>query len=97
MCLTDVMYVHTNESGYLGAAVILYSDVLKKEYERLGENFYIIPSSIHEIIVVPESFGMNRIEMENMLRSINASDVREEEILSDYVYYYMGKEERIIL
>ena len=93
----NCMYVLSNHYRHFGAACMLYSRVLEDIGNQLGEDYYILPSSIHEIIVVPESFGMNRIEMENMLRSINASDVREEEILSDYVYYYMGKEERIIL
>lgn len=97
MELTEVMFVHTNDVNQYGAAVLAYPDTLKQEFECLGENFYIIPSSIHEVIIVPESFGMNRIDMEVMLRTINVGEVREEEVLSDHVYYYIGREEKIIL
>lgn len=97
MELTDIMHVHTNEKGYQGAAILLYSDVLQQEYERLGENFYIIPSSIHEVIIVPESCDMQRPELEALLQEINEKEVRLEEVLSDHVYYYSGKEQKIIL
>ena len=97
MELTEVMFVHTNEENQYGAAVLAYPNTLKQEFERLGENFYIIPSSVHEVIIVPESFGMNRIDMEIMLRTINVGEVREEEVLSDHVYYYIGREDKIIL
>ena len=51
----DFMYVLTNEIRSFGAACILYDELLEDIGKRLGENYYVLPSSVHEVIIVPES------------------------------------------
>ena len=85
--VTEYMYIATNRTHSLGAGVMLYEE-WKKAVAGIGENFFIIPSSIHELILIPESFGMNRQQLEVMVREINATEVAKEEVLSDTVYYY---------
>lgn len=94
--LADTMYVVTNQTRNLGAAVMLYPDTWEKVAALIGEDFYILPSSIHELIVVPESIGMNRLQLENMVEEINHTEVEQEEILSNTVYRYIRKEKRVI-
>ena len=90
------MYVATNEQCSLGAAVMRYPDFREKVRGMIGEGFYILPSSIHEVILVPESFGMEPERMQEMVKEINQIGVAPEEVLSDSVYYFDGEEIRII-
>ena len=81
------MYVISNEMGLHGAASILYDEPLQEVAQLLGEDLYILPSSIHEIIVVPCSMGEPE-HLSEMVKDINAGVVRAEEVLSDNVYVY---------
>ena len=90
------MYVATNEQCSLGAAVMRYPDFREKVRGMIGEGFYILPSSIHEVILVPESFGMEPERMQEMVKEINQTGVAPEEVLSDSVYYFDGEEIRIV-
>ena len=90
------MYVATNEQCSLGAAVMRYPDFREKVWGMIGEGFYILPSSIHEVILVPESFGMEPERMQEMVKEINQIGVAPEEVLSDSVYYSDGEEIRIV-
>ena len=90
------MYVATNEQCSLGAAVMRYPDFRGKVWGMIGEGFYILPSSIHEVILVPESFGMEPERMQEMVKEINQIGVAPEEVLSDSVYYSDGEEIRIV-
>ena len=80
-----------------GAGVIAYSDFGDKAAEILHGDFFILPSSRHEVIVVPAE-GMNPQELEEMVRSINASEVLSaEDILSDHVYHFDVTERKLEL
>lgn len=82
------LYVLTNSLRCFGACCILYDDMLKEIGKELGENYYIIPSSIHEMIIVPESKSPSRDELDEMIVEINETQVSPEEVLSDCAYYY---------
>lgn len=91
---TGFMYVLTNEQRSYGAATILYPGLLEMIGNEWKENFYILPSSIHEVLLVPESKSPGIQEMREAVYSINRTEVSEEEFLSDTVYYYnCGKKE----
>ena len=90
------MYVATNEQCSLGAAVMRYPDFREKVRGMIRGDFYILPSSIHEVILVPESFGLEPARMAEMVKEINQTGVAPEEVLSDSVYYSDGEEIRIV-
>lgn len=90
------MYVATNEQCSLGAAVMRYPDFREKVRGMIRGDFYILPSSIHEVILVPESFGLETERMQEMVKEINQTGVAPEEVLSDSVYYFDGEEIRIV-
>ena len=90
------MYVATNEQCSLGAAVMRYPDFWEKVRGMIRGDFYILPSSIHEVILVPESFGLEPERMQEMVKEINQIGVAPEEVLSDSVYYFDGEEIRIV-
>jgi len=86
--IEDLMFVLTNSLRSFGAACILYDGMLDKISEEIGENFYILPSSIHEMIIVPESNSPSREHLNEMITEVNQTQVDEEEFLSACVYYY---------
>lgn len=63
----------------------------------LKENFYVLPSSVHEVIIVPESSQIRQSELERMVREINETQVPEEEILSNHAYFYYAQEGKLQL
>ncbi len=82
------MYVLSNEQRYYGAACLLYKDVLKKFAQEQGADIYILPSSVHETILLPDRGIENPDELRRMVREVNDTQLSPEEVLSDSVYYY---------
>ena len=93
----ESLYVLSNKLRSFGAASMLYEGILEKVGQKLGENYYILPSSIHEVIVVPESKSPVKQDLEEMVREITETQEEEEEVLSDRVYYFSRKENRLFL
>ena len=82
------MYVLTNTAKTFGAAVILYDGLLKDVTEYIcSSGVYAIPSSVHEFICIPDTFG-NVEYIKQMVRDINSSEVQPDEVLSDNIYHY---------
>lgn len=82
------MLVLTNEKYVNGAAAIFYPGVLKEISEKHGTSFFLIPSSIHEFIILEDNGVYSPAELESMVKDVNNSSVLPEELLSDNVYYY---------
>lgn len=84
------MYVVTTESKYDGAAVILYKDVLDQICDALKtDKYYVLPSSRHEVICVPEESGRDVEALRAMVHEVNANEVPPEDLLSESVYQYI--------
>lgn len=88
----DTMFVLTNRTSINGAAVIFYPEVLETIGEQMQGNFYIIPSSTHEVLIVPEDGLYNYKELETIVRDINANDIQPKDFLSNSVYHYDSTE-----
>ena len=82
------LYVVSNTQNHFGAAAILYDGMLKNIADKLQENFFIIPSSVHEMLIVSESNSPGLKELCDMVAEINKDHVDPEEVLSDRVYFY---------
>ena len=82
------MFVATNNKKVNGAGVILYEGLLKTFAEKIGSDFYILPSSIHEVIFVPANGDMDVRYLIQMVKEVNATEVSPSEVLSDNVYKY---------
>ena len=93
---TPQLYVATNDRETNGAAVLLYDGLLENFARRMGSDFYIFPSSIHETLFlpIPSDLGAkDRSYMLEMVRGVNAGgEVAPEDILSDNVYFYDSKD-----
>lgn len=89
------IFVLTNQTKFNGAVYIIFNDILKSVSEKLNDNFYILPSSIHELIIVPEKCGMQKDELKRMVMDINRTELDPKEVLSDSVYYFDRKSHEI--
>ncbi len=81
------MYVLSNDSKAFGAAAMLDTDTMDKIRNEVGE-FYILPSSVHEVLIVPKREGMELSDLEAMVQEVNATQVAPNEVLSDHVFEY---------
>ncbi|MBO4901717.1 MAG: hypothetical protein J5518_02860 [Lachnospiraceae bacterium] len=84
------MYVLTNADKLNGAAMLLDIDTMDRIAEKIGTSYYILPSSVHETIIVPASITESS-SLENlaeMVIEINGTQVAPDEVLSDHVYRY---------
>ena len=93
-CLDDSrMFVVSNEDKLCGAGAICDNYILKETLEKLGsERMLIIPSSIHEIICVPDDGEITTaLRTAEMITEINAQCLRPEEVLSDHPYIFDGE------
>lgn len=91
------MYILTNEIGMSGASTMLYTDELKKISERLKCNLYILPSSVHEVILIPADKTINPTILKHMVYQVNRTQLITEEVLSDSVYFFSCEKNAIML
>ena len=89
------VYVVSNECRVQGAAVIFYTDVLKKLSDKTESDLILLPSSIHEWLVFDANQANSLAELKSMVYDANRLVVRECEILSDSVYYYSRKNDKL--
>lgn len=88
--------VLTNHKGLNGFSVILYQDCLKGLAEKIQKNLYILPSSCHEALVIPDKGDSEQVqELREMIEKVNRDCVLEEDFLSDEVYYYDREKDRL--
>ncbi|MBQ8559267.1 MAG: hypothetical protein IJ439_04710 [Tyzzerella sp.] len=90
------MYVLSNQYRHFGAICMLYDRVLEDIANQIDEDFYILPSSIHEVIILPVSCSPSLAEINDMIVEINETQVTEEEVLSDHAYFYSKNERRLL-
>lgn len=88
------MYILTNKEKSYGATSLLYPEVMEQAKGIIGEDFYILPSSQHETILVPKSIEDAR-NLGIMVREVNVNEVEREEVLSDHVYEFNFSEKQI--
>ena len=88
----ETMYVATVPDKNSGAGVIAYQDFMDQAAERVGGDFFVLPSSINEILLVPDNGDMTADALRDMVKDVNAKEVSPEERLSDNVYHYDSKD-----
>lgn len=89
------MYVVSNTQRINGATVLMYPDALKKIAERVGGEYYILPSSTHEILAIPKDQAPIPAELRQMVREINREQVEPTERLASEVFAYNAKENQL--
>ena len=89
------MKVLTNEKRTQGAACMLYPELLAQLAGKEERSFYIFPSSVHEVILMPDTGRGEAESFKQMIVEINDAQVAPEEVLSDSLYYYDLAEKRV--
>lgn len=88
------MYILSNQSGVLGASALFYPGIQESIAEKLGESYYALPSSL-EIIIAPESAGIDKMRLGEMVKTANQNVVDEKDVLSDNVFRYDKDEKQL--
>ncbi len=92
----DGMYVLTNRTRNYGAACMAYPYVLEMIGDILERDYYILPSSVHEVIIVPDLCGVMEEELDEMIRDVNHAQVAAEEVLGDHAYFFEQGGKRLL-
>jgi len=92
----DSLFVLSNRYGQYGASCIARPELFEKIGNEFG-NFYVIPSSIHEVLILPEDERTDSLKLIEMVRSVNENEVIPEERLSDNVYYWNAEKKRLFM
>ena len=93
----DDLLVLTNSSKINGFGCIMYHGCAKRISKIVGGDFYILPSSLHEAIILPEKYGIKEPqELLAMVKEVNQNMVAPEDFLSDNVYYYSQERDEFV-
>lgn len=88
LSITFPMYVLTNKERLNGAASLLYKGQMEQIASVLEQDYYVLPSSIHEVIIIPQNKGTDEEYLSQMVDEINHEQLAQEEILSNHAYLY---------
>lgn len=91
------MFVLSNDSGINGAVSILYDSVIKNFAKVQECNVFILPSSVHEVMLVPETAETGPEFLEGLVQDANQSAVGLIDLLSDHIYYYDKEKDQIYI
>ena len=87
--------VLTNRKNLFGAACILYDGLLAQIADRLESDLVILPSSVHEVLILPAGDRSAYAATHRMVEDVNEAALLPDEILSDHAYYYSRRERRV--
>ena len=91
------MYILTNRAKRNGSVCILYDNLLLNFANRLGCDLFILPSSIHEVLLIPANCQTETKDLSEVVREVNSCQLSREEILSDHVYYFSRETGRLTM
>ena len=83
-----LLYVVTVPDGFMGAGTIAYPDFFTEIQNTVGRDYYLIPSSIHEFLALPDTGDHSVSVLEDLVRSVNDTEVSPRDFLSNRVYHY---------
>ena len=87
----EQMFVASVPDKINGAGVIAYPNFMEDAAQKLGGDFYVLPSSIHEVLLVRDNGQMTAKELEQMVKEVNSTQVSPDEQLTDHAYHYDAK------
>ena len=88
------MYVLSNSEKLNGAAALFYPGIKEQIAEQLDNDFFLLPSSIHETLIIPDNGMADEKSLQNMVQEVNATEVAPDEVLTGNVYFY-DKESKV--
>lgn len=91
------MYILSNTYQQDGAVVLFYPDMMRRIGELLGKNYYVLPSSVHEVLIVPEGNGFTLEMMRDVVKEVNTTTIDPKDLLSDKVMFYDREKDHLIV
>lgn len=91
------MYVLTNHQKIGGSSCILYPNVLLDFSKKINSDFYVLPSSIHEVIMIPAKSSDTPEALSSMVREVNRTQLAPEDFLSNNVYYFSRENNKLVI
>lgn len=82
------LYILTNREKCLGAVSIAIPGEAELIAEQIRSDYYVLPSSIHECLILPDDGSYEEETLNQLVRSVNMTQVDPSEVLSDHVYHY---------
>lgn len=92
---SPLMYVLSNNSCIYGSACIFYEGILKDFSSCCDSDLVILPSSIHEVLVIPFRDDLSIHELAKMVYSVNEEEVPESDRLSNHIYFYSKSKDEL--
>ncbi len=86
-----VTYIATNQSGFQGASVAGYPDFCEKAAEAIGGSFYMLPSSVHEFILIKDDGTPKAKDLNRMIKNVNETVLEPRDVLAAQCYHYDAK------
>ena len=65
--------------------------------QEMGNNFFILPSSVHEVILLPDTGNEDSEDLKKIINAVNTTQVAPEEVLSDTLYRYDRADKRVVM
>ncbi len=93
----NTMYILSNEVSLHGATAMLYPGLLQDIGKATRGSFFILPSSVHETILIRDNGEISAEEFQRMVMEVNRTKVSPDEVLSDEVYRYDYRERKLIM
>lgn len=89
------MHILTNQEKTFGACVMLYGDFMQRVSEAAGSDLFVIPSSTHELIILPKTGENDAGYLRKIIQEVNANSVSRQDFLSNNLYQYDGATQKI--
>lgn len=83
-------HVVGNKLKMYGASVIYKKEILKSIADKCESNLFILPSSIHELLIIPTDINeyVCKEDIDSMVKNVNETEVKLEEVLADHAYIF---------
>jgi len=91
------IFVLSNDIKMNGAAAFFYPDMREQIARQMNGNYFVLPSSIHEMIIVPDNGDADYQELKNIVNEINQTQVAPHEVLTGEVYSYDRESKQLML
>lgn len=90
--MESILYVLSNTYKNFGAVYMLFPDIMDRIVDELGGDLYILPSSIHEVLIMKVTDMYEIPQLRQIIHEVNVTQLSLEERLSDHVYKYSKNE-----
>ena len=90
------LFLLSNEKMTHGAVLITCKNLMDAIGDFFGENYYILPCSVHEVLLMPESKVSSKVFLDMIIQEVNQTEVEPEDYLSDHAYFFDRNENSTI-